>query len=48
MRRGSGSGGRGAGGRRGDRTVMVLTWKTEAEDLEFMVILGYMVISRQT
>lgn len=28
-------------------TAMVPTWKTEAEDLECVVILGYMVISRE-
>lgn len=27
--------------------AMVPTWKTEAEDLEFLVSLGYMVVPRQ-
>lgn len=35
-------------GKEGEKGVaMVPTWKTEAEDLGFRVILGYVVISRQ-
>lgn len=48
MRKSGGSDG-GGGGRegRGEGVAMVPTWKTEAENLEFRVILGYVVISRQ-
>lgn len=48
MRKSGGSdGGGGREGRGEGGAAMVPTWKTEAEDLEFVVIIGYMVISRE-